>query len=117
MFKFTITLEMGRPSKNKSKHLTRESWARVRNLVKKRDNATCQYCGKNASDGEADHVLPLSRGGTDAMTNLVWACETCNRSKGSKPPREWLTSTKEHVAELPYPEIISRPNDGGVIIL
>jgi len=117
VFKFTVTLEMGWPNKGKDKHLTRESWARVRNLVKKRDNAICQYCGKDVPDGEADHVLPLSQGGTDAMTNLAWACKACNRSKGSKPPCEWLASTKECMAEFPEPEIISRPNNGEAIFL
>ena len=70
--------------------LTRESFQRVREMVKARDDETCQYCGKRDPGGEVDHVLPLSRGGNDTLENLVWACQECNRRKGDKTPREWL---------------------------
>jgi len=114
---FTITLKIGWPDKgNTSERLTRESWARVRNLVEKRDDATCQYCGKSAPDGEPDHVLPLSRGGTDATTNLVWACKDCNRSKGGKTPREWLVGIEKYT-ELPPVRIVKRARGQQVIDL
>lgn len=70
--------------------LTPTSWPRVVAIVKKRDKCICQYCGRFDEKGEVDHVLPLSRGGTDAFTNLVWACRPCNRSKGDKTVREWV---------------------------
>jgi 5-methylcytosine-specific restriction endonuclease McrA len=70
--------------------LTRESFQRVREMVKARDDETCQYCGKHDPGGEVDHILPLSRGGIDALCNLVWACQECNTQKGDKTPREWL---------------------------
>ena len=70
--------------------LTSESWQRLRAMVQARAGETCQYCGKRAPDGEPDHVLPLSRGGTDALYNLVWACRECHRQKGDKTPREWV---------------------------
>lgn len=40
----------------------------------------CAYCG---TDGELtiDHRVPLSRGGTDAIENLIPACLACNSSK------------------------------------
>jgi 5-methylcytosine-specific restriction endonuclease McrA len=43
----------------------------------------CRYCG---CDGkmEVDHVIPLSKGGTNWPSNLVPACKTCNRKKGAK---------------------------------
>jgi len=54
--------------------------------------ATCAYCGKegderNGPDGKPwhmDHVMPLSRGGEDCVTNIVKACAWCNLSKGQK---------------------------------
>lgn len=70
--------------------LTPTSWSRVVAIVKKRDKCICQYCGRFDEKGEVDHVLPVSRGGTDAFTNLVWACRPCNRSKGDKTVREWV---------------------------
>ncbi len=48
----------------------------------------CVYCGEPSE--HADHVIPLSRGGTHDIDNLVPACSKCNLSKGSKLPAvEW----------------------------
>jgi len=30
-----------------------------------------------------DHVIPLSKGGTHTLDNVVWSCATCNMSKGA----------------------------------
>ena len=38
---------------------------------------------------EVDHILPRSRGGTNAFKNLQILCSHCNRSKGSKTMAEW----------------------------
>jgi len=38
---------------------------------------------------EGDHVVPLSRGGSNALVNLATACRPCNLSKGSKTVEEW----------------------------
>jgi 5-methylcytosine-specific restriction endonuclease McrA len=48
----------------------------------------CVYCGEKNSI-ELDHVIPLSRGGSHSIGNLVAACRTCNASKGSKTIMEW----------------------------
>lgn len=48
-----------------------------------RDNFTCQYCGRSATEViiEIDHKLPLSKGGKNNLENLVTACRECNRGK------------------------------------
>lgn len=63
---------------------TRE-WRRIRSEVLARDGFACHYCGGPAS--EVDHVLPVSRGGNDALGNLVAACLPCNRRKGKRVVR------------------------------
>lgn len=54
--------------------------------VLKRDSFTCQYCGKSAPNVvlEIDHILPVSKGGTNAILNLVTSCYDCNRGKAGK---------------------------------
>lgn len=54
--------------------------------VFKRDKFTCQYCGKKAPDVvlELEHIQPVSKGGSDHITNLVAACFDCNRGKGDR---------------------------------
>jgi len=74
---------------NRAAPLTRESWERRRGQIKRRDRAVCRYCGNYVPVGHVDHIIPLSRGGTDDPNNLVWACPTCNLSKGNQTWQEW----------------------------
>ena len=37
-----------------------------------------------------DHVVPLSRGGTNDPDNFVVACKPCNEAKGSMLPLEFV---------------------------
>lgn len=80
-----------------SRHCTRlpwSEWAIVRLGVFQRDDFTCQYCGAHGVQLECDHVLPLSRGGTNDRANLVTSCRDCNRKKADKTPEEmgWVAS-------------------------
>ena len=52
--------------------------------VFKRDNFTCQYCGRHAPDVvlECDHIKPVADGGKNTMLNLITSCMDCNRGKG-----------------------------------
>jgi 5-methylcytosine-specific restriction endonuclease McrA len=59
-----------------------------RRNVLHRDNYTCQYCGVRRHDLTIDHIIPRSRGGTDAWDNVVAACLKCNVKKGDRKPRE-----------------------------
>ena len=54
--------------------------------VLQRDNFTCQYCGRHAPDValEIDHIIPVAKGGTNDILNLVTACYECNHGKGAK---------------------------------
>src|SRR5215218_3280986 len=54
-----------------------------------RDHYRCQYCGRHSTElkpREAltrDHLIPLSRGGTNVWQNVVTACSHCNARKGN----------------------------------
>ncbi len=51
-----------------------------------RDGFKCIYCGRKAPDVEleVDHKIPVAKGGTDDITNLVTSCKECNRGKSAK---------------------------------
>ena len=56
--------------------------------VLKRDNYKCLICGKSPSTHpelslEVDHILPVSKGGTNDIENLQTLCFNCNRGKGN----------------------------------
>ena len=48
----------------------------------RRDGHKCTYCkkGLKESDMTIDHLVPISRGGTDEIHNLVIACAHCNHA-------------------------------------
>lgn len=58
----------------------------------------CYYCRKPAQ--VVDHLIPLSRGGTNEVENLVAACHECNSKKGTKTPQEYSTYLKSIAVEL-----------------
>ena len=66
-----------------SKIVVGNGWKRVRFEVLKRDNFTCQYCGRKPPEIklQVDHIIPVSRGGKDVMENLRAACWDCNIGK------------------------------------
>lgn len=51
--------------------------------IVRRDNQTCQICGKNLKEEEieVDHVIPFSEGGPTEEGNLRVLCKDCNRRK------------------------------------
>jgi hypothetical protein len=69
--------------------MTTGDWAETRSSVFRRDDFTCQYCGRRGVALECDHVLPVSKGGRSVLTNLTTSCKPCNRSKGSRLLSEW----------------------------
>lgn len=55
----------------------------------KRQKGECYYCSCKLTEYHIDHVIPLSRGGSDHPDNMVLACSFCNLSKNNKLPHEW----------------------------
>jgi len=53
----------------------------VKMYVWKRDGGKCLKCGSQEKL-EFDHIIPLSKGGSNTARNILLLCETCNRSKG-----------------------------------
>lgn len=74
----------------------------VRFDVFKRDKFTCQYCGAHPPSVilHVDHIHPVSKGGTNAVANLITACLPCNIGKGAKSLNEAPQSLKDKAAEV-----------------
>lgn len=62
--------------------------------LKKLYASPCFYCGKYAKI-DADHVIPISRGGQHSIGNLVPSCRSCNTSKNNKTIMEWRKSRQK----------------------
>lgn len=71
---------------------------RIRFEVFKRDEFTCQYCGKKSPDVvlEVDHIVPVAGGGSDDQINLLTSCWGCNRGKSDVPLNQIVTGEDPH---------------------
>ena len=77
-----VILLQNKPSKTKRRR-TRIPRG-MRHEVFKRDNYTCVECGARKEDGatlHVDHIIPVSKGGTDELDNLQTLCSDCNLNK------------------------------------
>ena len=54
----------------------------VKIFVWRRDEGRCVNCGSKEKL-EYDHIIPVSKGGSNTARNLQILCEKCNRSKGN----------------------------------
>lgn len=54
----------------------------------KKSDSRCVACG-TSDDLQVDHILPVSRGGTNDVDNLQMLCQPCNSSKRDKTMDEW----------------------------
>lgn len=71
-----------------------------------RDQGICQYTGKKLTKDQStiDHVIPRSKGGEDAWTNMVLCDKSVNTKKGNKMNNEvGLKLRKDPVQPSPTP--------------
>ena len=89
---------MVRDERDRQKNATRQSkfrsngggdperWGAIRVPILERDQYICAYCGRKADT--VDHIVPKSKGGTEADSNLVACCKRCNSKKSDRTPQE-----------------------------
>ena len=81
---------------------TLQGW-HLRHYILHRDNWTCQYCGRQATDKNPltlDHVIPQSKGGPSRVHNLVTSCKNCNTKKANQKVSDFLAKDSERLAKV-----------------
>lgn len=68
-------IEQGTHRRTPPKVVQREVWDR--------DGWRCRSCGEHR-DLTVDHVVPVSKGGEDVMSNYQTLCRRCNSRKGNR---------------------------------
>lgn len=71
--------------------LSRTQWKKI----KEDQNNKCYYCGKHPKRFEIEHVVPISKGGIHDITNIVAACKSCNRRKGTMSLEDFQKKLEE----------------------
>lgn len=59
---------------------------RTQNAVYARDGFKCKECGEEPGPEklQVDHIIPVTAGGSNELSNLRVLCEDCNRAKSNK---------------------------------
>lgn len=65
--------------KPKRKRISEE----IKTMVWRRDNGRCVKCGSRINL-EFDHIIPISKGGSNTVRNIELLCQNCNRSKSNR---------------------------------
>jgi len=76
---YLYNLETSSPSEAK------KLWKRS---IKEKWEHKCAYC-LGEGNLTIDHIIPRSKGGTDHITNVVCACESCNKDKSHEDWELW----------------------------
>lgn len=65
-------------------------WKQISKTIFERDHYKCKYCGQVGGKLEVDHIIPISKGGTNSLSNLTTSCRKCNRQKKDMLVEEFL---------------------------
>jgi hypothetical protein len=55
----------------------------------------CVRCGCHPAGLERDHIIPIYKRGTEAITNIQPLCKTCNTAKGPEDIN-WVAFRRQH---------------------
>jgi 5-methylcytosine-specific restriction endonuclease McrA len=69
--------------------LTEAQWAALKDAW-----GGCAYCGEATTAFQKDCVLPISRGGSYVLANVVPSCRSCNASKCNSEVTSWMRRKK-----------------------
>jgi len=85
----------------------RKSWTKAdKEFVLIKSNGRCCHCGKKLSiddDFTFEHVIPLSKGGSNRHENIVALCKSCNYDKADcivDPDRFYKYLSNEYLKEV-----------------
>jgi Restriction endonuclease len=81
--------------------IPRQHKAHMKRQLIKEWNNECAYCGHKQRHKELtiDHIIPITKQGTDEYFNLVPACRSCNLSKGDSGIRQWYFDSEDFSSE------------------
>jgi 5-methylcytosine-specific restriction endonuclease McrA len=86
--KVTIELNLIKNNRRRSRLAAAISYRVSTKEIVKLKNSPCFACGSTGKK-DIDHIIPLSRSGTNGIGNYMPLCDSCNASKYNKTFMEW----------------------------
>ena len=77
----------------------------AKSFLTKRKDIYCPYCGDvlNYKNITADHIVPISKGGSNAKINLMVCCKKCNEDRGDEEFYRYLKRSNIKYKDMKYP--------------
>ncbi|MEQ9235992.1 RNA-guided endonuclease IscB [Coleofasciculus sp. E2-BRE-01] len=72
----------------------------VREYLLNKWKRKCAYCGASGVPLQIEHIYPKSKGGSNQISNLCLACESCNRKKGTQLLEQFLKKKPEILQQI-----------------
>ncbi len=85
---FAKSLQLLRKARMRAVPVYRFTEADWRRLKQQYRNC-CAYCGRESTELQREHLIPLAKGGSHGVGNIVPACPRCNYGKAVSLPIEW----------------------------
>lgn len=63
--------------------------AKIKKRIMRRDGRKCRICG-NTEHLTLDHIIPVSKGGSNRDNNLMVLCLGCNQKKAANIYHEFI---------------------------
>lgn len=67
------------------------------------EDSYCCYCGnpfRLLRKRTTEHLVPLSKGGTNNDINKRYCCSNCNNERGNRPLNNWLVELEVIASQL-----------------
>lgn len=89
----TRNKEKNRPAKNARQQIRNRKVQGATHIIAAKDlrrlySQPCAECG-TMQNLSIDHIIPLSRGGSHSVGNMMTLCRSCNASKNARTIMEW----------------------------
>jgi 5-methylcytosine-specific restriction endonuclease McrA len=72
----------------------------VREYLLEKWGRKCSYCGKENMPLQVEHIQPKAKGGSNKISNLCLACESCNTKKGTQDVKDFLKNKPEVLSRI-----------------
>ena len=72
----------------------------VREYLLEKCGRMCSYCGVKNVPLQIEHIHPKSKGGSNSISNLTLACDSCNKKKGTLDIKVFLKNKPEQLNKI-----------------